>query len=506
MKKLISACLALILTMMISADVFAAGATFSASASSKTLNKGQQVTITVNVSCGEEATSYGLMLSYDSSVFEFVSGNCTVAGTLVSSFNNGFAFMFQNPTAYSGKVGTVTLKVKESANLGTFTISSTASVKNGSAAVSATGCSVKLSIECKHSFGGWSKVNDDTHKRVCSICKKEENVKHSWDKGTVITKATCTTDGETSYTCTACGATKKVVVGKTDKHSFNSWSKVNDSTHKHSCTVCGKEETANHTWDKGVVSKKPNCQQTGIKTYTCTGCKFTKTETMDKVSTHTYDHGCDNDCNVCGFTRTTTHKYKTAWSKDGINHWHECSECKDKKDIAAHTPGAAATETTAQTCTVCQYEMQAALGHQHKHDGNLLNDATGHWYKCKECGEKAEFAAHIYDSDCDTDCSACGYIRKTEHTFDSVWSSDETGHWHACTECDARQDEAAHTPGEAATETTSQNCTTCGYVIAPALQPEKDFPWAVVIAALIGAGVGFVGGVTVAPYIKKKDQ
>ena len=47
-------------------------------------------------------------------------------------------------------------------------------------------------------------------------------------------------------------------------------------------------------------------------------------------------------------------------------------------------------------------------------------------------------------------------------------------HWHECA-CLAKTDEAAHTPGVAATATTAQICTECGYVIAPATgETESD--------------------------------
>lgn len=56
-----------------------------------------------------------------------------------------------------------------------------------------------------------------------------------------------------------------------------------------------------------------------------------------------------------------THSYGADWMTDSTGHWHECS-CGDKKDFAAHTPGAAATETTPQTCTVCGYVIKPATG------------------------------------------------------------------------------------------------------------------------------------------------
>ncbi len=56
------------------------------------------------------------------------------------------------------------------------------------------------------------------------------------------------------------------------------------------------------------------------------------------------------------------------------------------------------------------------------------------------------------------------------HTFESGWTSDSTGHWHKAT-CEHTGEKggfAAHTPGAAATATTPQTCTVCGYAITPA--------------------------------------
>ena len=49
------------------------------------------------------------------------------------------------------------------------------------------------------------------------------------------------------------------------------------------------------------------------------------------------------------------------WKSDADGHWHEC-DCRTKTDEAAHTPGAAAIATTAQTCTECGYELAPATG------------------------------------------------------------------------------------------------------------------------------------------------
>lgn len=68
-------------------------------------------------------------------------------------------------------------------------------------------------------------------------------------------KATCTEEGYTGDTW--CNDCKKVV-------------KQGETIPK-----------TGHKWDKGQVTTKPTCTEPGVKTYTCTVCKTTKTETID---------------------------------------------------------------------------------------------------------------------------------------------------------------------------------------------------------------------------------
>ena len=336
-----------------------------------------------------------------------------------------------------------------------------------------TGCSATntepVTKSNEHTYGNWSKVDNTQHKHACTICGKEESANHVWDNGKITKQPNCKEEGIKTYTCTGCSATKTEPVTKSNEHTYGNWSKVDNTQHKHACTVCGKEESANHAWDKGQVTKQPTCKEDGILTYGCAECSATKTEALEQLTTHTYDHACDTDCNICGVTRTITHNYKTAWSNDGQNHWHECSVCKDKKDVADHTPGAEATEYTPQTCTACGYIIKPALGHKHKYSTELITDEKGHWYACSGCNEKDSFAEHDFENDCDADCSICGYTRQIKHAFSETWSSDETSHWRVCTVCDLEQDKAAHLPGAEATATTAQTCTVCDYEIAPAL-------------------------------------
>ena len=83
--------------------------------------------------------------------------------------------------------------------------------------------------------------------------------------------------------------------------------------------------------------------------------------------------------------------------------------CHDKKDEAAHTPGAAATETTPQKCTECDYIITAALGHTH-----TLTKVEAKAPTCTEDGNKAYYV-----------CSGCGKLF-ADATGSAEITTDET--------------------------------------------------------------------------------
>ena len=51
---------------------------------------------------------------------------------------------------------------------------------------------------------------------------------------------------------------------------------------------------------------------------------------------HTYKNDCESLCDICGYKRVPPHRYTDVWRKDKENHWHECSLCHVRKDIAGH--------------------------------------------------------------------------------------------------------------------------------------------------------------------------
>ena len=112
------------------------------------------------------------------------------------------------------------------------------------------------------------------------------------------------------------------------------------------------------------------------------------------------------------------HRYGD-WSKDGTNHWHECTDaaCPNQsesiKDKAAHIYD----DDADTTCNICGYVRTVTPpAHEHRY-GDWRKDGTNHWHECTDadCPEQSESikdkAAHIYDDDADTTCNICGYVR-----------------------------------------------------------------------------------------------
>ena len=112
------------------------------------------------------------------------------------------------------------------------------------------------------------------------------------------------------------------------------------------------------------------------------------------------------------------HRYGD-WSKDGTNHWHECTDadCPEQsesiKDKAAHVYD----DDADTTCNVCGYVRTVTPpAHEHRY-GDWSKDGTNHWHECTDadCPERPESikdkAAHIYTDDADTTCNICGYVR-----------------------------------------------------------------------------------------------
>lgn len=93
----------------------------------------------------------------------------------------------------------------------------------------------------------------------------------------VADKAAHTYDNDADTTCNVCGYERPA-----HDHAATAWS--SDATyHWHDCTVsgCGEQfDKAEHVWDEGTVTTPATFTSDGEKTYTCTVCEKTKTETV----------------------------------------------------------------------------------------------------------------------------------------------------------------------------------------------------------------------------------
>ena len=261
-------------------------------------------------------------------------------------------------------------------------------------------CGIAYGTAPGHDFSDDWAHNADEHWNPCSRCKAKKNeAPHVWDNGKVTKQPTCTTEGEKTYTCTGCKATKTESINATG-HSWKSeWTSdamhhwhdcanetcdVADNsgkdgyaehiggtatcTEKAVCEVCGtaygtalghdssddwvynaamhwnlcsrcneKQNEVPHVWDNGKVTKQPTCITEGEKTYTCTVCSATKTESVN----------------------TTGHSWKSEWTSDATHHWHDCANAicnvtdnSGKNRYAEHI-GGTATCTAKAICEVC---------------------------------------------------------------------------------------------------------------------------------------------------------
>jgi hypothetical protein len=59
-----------------------------------------------------------------------------------------------------------------------------------------------------HSYGNYIEISDTQHERVCGICQKHEVTAHKWDDGKETLPPSHVMEGEMTYTCTLCYATK----------------------------------------------------------------------------------------------------------------------------------------------------------------------------------------------------------------------------------------------------------------------------------------------------------
>ena len=285
----------------------------------------------------------------------------------------------------------------------------------------------KKEATCKetgYSGDTWCK---DCGKKILSgqTIAKTEN--HSWDAGKVTTKATCTEEGEKTFTCSICGDKKTEKVSATG-HRHTEIRNKKEATCKEEgysgdtwCKDCGKKilsgqaiaKTEDHSWNQGEITKEPTCKEEGEKTFTCSICGDKKTEKVsatghrhteirNKKEATCKEEGYSGDtwCKDCGkkilsgqaIAKTEDH----SWNQGEITKEPTCKEEGEKTF----------------TCSICgntKTEKVSTADHQHMEIRNQKNPT------CKEAG----YSGDTYCADCGVKISSGKTIAKTKnHSWD----------------------------------------------------------------------------------------
>ena len=125
---------------------------------------------------------------------------------------------------------------------------------------------------------------------------KVHNCENHWDDGKITTTPTCTKTGVKQYTCTICSETKTEEIAALGHDYSSDWTIDTAAacetvgSKSHHCTRCDSKKdvteipaSGKHTWNNGVITKPATIAEEGVKTYTCTICGVTRTETIAKL-------------------------------------------------------------------------------------------------------------------------------------------------------------------------------------------------------------------------------
>lgn len=167
-------------------------------------------------------------------------------------------------------------------------------------------------------------------------------------------------------------------------------------------------------------------------------------------------------CKVCGDVVTPAKSHNYAWKSGPEGHWKECQNvgCTSKTTSESHVPGAAATEDTAQICTVCGYPINPPLSHVCQNHLQKVNatsatctqNGNNEYYKCT-CGKiYSDTGAQNEKSESDFTIPATGHSYGTPAY---TWSEDNLSCTavRTCGTCNAQETET----GTAVTQITPKD-------------------------------------------------
>ena len=181
---------------------------------------------------------------------------------------------------------------------------------------------------------------------TCTRCDYTTYVEIAAKGHTFGPDATCTED----QVCLECGEVISAATGHIPGSDAT-------CTENQTCSVCGEILTPalGHSFTSYISDNNATCTEDGTETAKCDRCEVTDTRTDEGSALgHDLEH----------------HEAKPATcTQNGWNAYETCNRAgcayTTYREISAtgHTPSAAATCTTPQTCTVCGATLVEALGH-----------------------------------------------------------------------------------------------------------------------------------------------
>ena len=178
--------------------------------------------------------------------------------------------------AFSGCTNIKLVFIKSDAVLNKLT-SSNSIIANAKSIVVSKGATVPQNVSTSFTTIYSALINEDES----DIYSNHAHVWISEDCENGLTCSVCnvvTDTGEHTYDnacdteCNVCNAERTI------QHTY-------DNACDASCNTCAEERTPSaHVWDAGTVTKEPTKKEEGVKTYTCTVCKETKTESIPMLT------------------------------------------------------------------------------------------------------------------------------------------------------------------------------------------------------------------------------
>lgn len=288
---------------------------------------------------------------------------------------------------------------------------------------------------------------------------------HMSEDYTVITPATCTTDGEKSFTCDKCGQASTGVIPATGH-------KLTVKDHKDAtcnekgydvqvCSVCNEEirteleiDLNAHKYDEGKVIE-PTCSRDGYTVYTCAVCGNTKRENIIPHKEHVMeDIVVPATCQIQGYTihqcKNCDYTYYDTYT-DPLEHDYEAT---------VKAPACTERGYTVYTCKNCGYT----------YTDNYVG-ASGHKYTKKVVAPTCVSRGYTENI-----CDVCGneyvsdYKSATGHTYKRTVKdptcTEEGYTLLTCENCDYEtKSDIRRAKGHNYEETiTESTCTTKGFI------------------------------------------